>query len=444
MKQTMLDLSGFHQVQITVHGMEHKVMPWSIIKDINLADPNVDALLRGGVTLGGDYHGAYKEGLVGTSLTRKIPGLGNVMESYHQWLFQDYIPRIKMTMALHALERNRARFGGKMSDEAIIRKTANQANAAFGELNYTMLERSKTAQDMSRLILLAPDFLEARGRFAAQAFERGGKGVPGIGGNEQRMALLLGALTMYTTARIANKLIDGQYHNEPENLFNIVYNGHAYGLRTVQGDILHLLDKPMQFWMSRLNPVYARTLLEALTGRDYFGRKRSASEQAWDAVSTAIPISLRSNQERKMWESLMNGFGVTARRYSDVDDAFKLAQKWKEKNAVPERGEFIYDPNKDILRPLKLALNHGDEAGAAVEIKKLIDSKVYNLKKLNMYFDRYAKMPFTGSKANDSKFIKTLTEDQQKTVEAARQHKNEIRKLYLKSRAQYLAPAASP
>ena len=439
-KQTMLDLSGFHQMQITVHGMEHKVMPWRIIQDIDLSNPNVDGLLRGGVTLGGDYHGAYREGLVGSSLTKKIPGLGSVVESYHQWLFQDYIPRIKMTMALHALERNRSRFAGKLTDEQIFRKTANQANAAFGELNYTMLERSKTAQDISRLILLAPDFLEARGRFAAQAFERGGKAF----GNEQRMALLLGALTMWVTARIANKIIDGQYHNEPDNLFNIIYNGHAYGLRTVQGDILHLLNRPLQFWLSRLNPVYGRTFLEVASGRDYFGRKRSAAEQAWDAASTIIPISLRTNRERKLWESLLNSIGITERRWSDVDDAFKLAADWKEKNAVPIRGEFIYDPNKDILRPLKVALNHGDEVGAAKEIKALIDSKRYTMPRLVQYFDRYAEMPFTGSRANDRKFMQTLTEDQKMTVQAAAQHKKEIRNLFRKSRAQYQAPAVQP
>lgn len=440
-KQTMLDLSGFHPVQVTVHGMEHKVMPWNIIKDINLDSPDIQGLLKGGMTLGGEYHGSYREGLVGSSLTRHVPFLGPLMESYHQWLFQDYIPRLKATMALGALKRNRARFSGTMSDEAIFQKTANQANAAFGELNYIVLERSKTAQDMSRLILLAPDFLEARGRFAIQAFEKGGKTKVPMFGNEQRAALLLGALTMYVTARIANKILDDQYHFEPENLFNIVYKDHAYGLRTVQGDILHFLNDPLKFWMSRLNPVYGRTLLEGLTGRDYFGRKRSIAEQAWDAVSTMIPITLRSNRERQLWESLLNGFGATARRWSEVDTAFQLAKKWKDKNGIPERGEFIYDPNKDPLRSLKLALNHGDEAGAAQEIKKVIASKVYTQKRLDQYFKRYATMPFAGSKANDLKFMKSLNADQRKTVEAARQHKFEIFKLYRKSRSQMSAPA---
>lgn len=435
-KQTMLDLSGFHQVQITLHALEHRVMPWAIIKDIDFADPDTHGLMEGGITLGGEYH-TQREGLMGSSLTRHIPVLGPILESYHSYLFQDLIPRIKMTMALHALKRNRVRFAkelgsGKMSQDALFRRTAEQANAAFGGLNYILLERSKTAQDMSRLIALAPDFLEARGRFAGQALNW-------KYGGEQRVALVLGALTMWTLSRILNKAIDNQYHLEPENLFNVVYKGNSYGLRTVQGDILHLLTKPIQFWMSRLNPVYGRTAMEFATGRDWFGRKRSMPEQAWDAVSNIIPISLRSNRERTMWESMLNAFGVTARRYNDVDNAFKLAQKWKAAHGVQMRGEFIYDPDKDALRSLKIALVRQDEGGAVKEIQRLLQSKATTMPKLNQYFDRYASMPFTGSRANDRKFIADLSEDERMTVESGRQTKQRILKLFRKARNQYWA-----
>lgn len=433
-KQTMLDFSGFHQVQVTVHGMEHRVMPWKITQDIDFKNPDIKGLLQGGVTLGGDYRFS-KEGLVGSSLTRHVPFLGPALDTYHQWLFQDYIPRLKMTMAMHALERNRVRYAGQKTPEEIFHLTASEANAAFGEQNYIMLERSKTAQDMARLILLAPDFLEARGRFAGQALTKGGKQF----GNEQRTALLLGALTMWVTARLMNKALDGQPHNEPENLFSVVYNGKAYGLRTVQGDILHLIEKPLQFWMHRLNPVFGRTAMEAATGRDEFGRKRTFSQQVWDGVSTTIPIALRSSREKSIWESMANAFGVTARRWSDVDDAFKLAREWKAKHGVTEPGEFIYDPDKDPLRGLKIALSFNDEGGATKEIKKLVDSKQYTLAKLQQHFNRYAHMPFTGSIASDVKWKKTLTEDQSKTVEAALEHKRAMLRLFYQAARKYNA-----
>ena len=322
-----------------------------------------------------------------------------------------------------------------MSDEQILSKTAAQANSAFGGLNNILLERSKTTQDMARLIMLAPDFLEARGRFAGEALAKGGKNF----GNEQRTALLLGAVTLYTVARVLNKAVDDQFHFEPENLFSMVYKGQAYSLRTVQGDVLHLLSKPMSFWMHRLNPVFARTGLEAITGRDEFGRQRSAAQQVGDAMSTVIPISIRSSRERSMMESLMAAFGVTDRRWQDTDDAFRLAKKWKDKHGIGERGEFIYDPDKDPLRGLKVALSHQDDAGAAGEIHRLLQSKAYTLQKLDTYFQRYAHMPFTGSNVNDRKWQQDLTDDEKKTVEAAKQHKRAILKLYQKSKGQYLA-----
>jgi hypothetical protein len=446
-KQTMLDFSGFHQVQLAVHGVEHGVLPWRIDKSIDFQNPDVDGLLKGGVTIGGEYYDTHaREGLVGRSLSRLIPGVSEVMESYHNYLFQDFLPRIKMTMALHALERNKARFGSTKSMEEIYHITANQANAAFGGLNTTMLERSKTMQDLARLILLAPDFLEARARFVGQALQLGAgdmktaeywkKGGP-LTSNEQRQALLLGAAAMYATARIANQLIDGQPHMEPENAFSIVYKGKSYGLRTVQGDVLHLVEQPTQFWLSRLNPVFGRTMLEMATGRDYFGRKRSALEQMYDFVSTAMPVSLRTSSERKLWESFANGLGITARRYSDTDQIFKLAQKWKEKNHVGMKGEFIYDSNKDPLRPLKLALSNGDDGGSVKAIKKLIDSKEFTMGKLNDYFTRYANMPFTGSAKNDLDFLGTLSEDNKKTFQAAKEHKRAMLILFQKARDQY-------
>jgi len=344
------------------------------------------------MTIGGEYHYG-QEGLIGSSLIRQIPMLGPLAESYHEWLFRDFIPRIKYTMAHEALKRNRERYAKTMTDEQIAKKTAEQANDAFGGQNMIMLERSKTAQDIARLIMLAPDFLESRGKFAAAAFAQGGKRF----GNEQRAALMLGALTLYTGARILNKLTDDQWHFEAENAFSWVHNGQAYSLRTVQGDMLHLYEKPLNFWMHRLNPVFGRTALELGTQRDEFGRKRSVPEIMWDSASNIIPISLRNNRERTLMESIFNAFGVTDRRWQDTDDAFKLARNWKDKHGIGERGEFIYDPEKDPLRGLKVALSRNNDAGATKEIQKLVDSKAYTIDKLNQYFQHYANMAFTGS-----------------------------------------------
>jgi hypothetical protein len=66
--------------------------------------------------------------------------------------------------------------------------TASQANAAFGGLNYRLLGRNKTLQDVFRLTFMAPDFTEARARFVGQAAKPYG--------HEQLTALVGGALVL--------------------------------------------------------------------------------------------------------------------------------------------------------------------------------------------------------------------------------------------------------
>lgn len=439
-KQTMLDLSGFHQVQIALHGLEHRVNPFRLVQEIDFNDPKVDGLLKGGLTLGGEFHESNMgEGLVGRSMSQHIPVLGPILESYHNWLFQSFIPRTKLTMGIHALERNRVRYAkelasGRMTEDDLNYLTAKQANAAFGELNYIMLERSKTTQDLARLIMLAPDFLEARGRFVGQALTKYG--------TEQRVALLLGAFAMYAAARVLNKIVDDQWHLEPENAFSLVKGNNSYSLRTVQGDVIHMLTKPLTFWLNRLNPVYTRSLLEIISQRDQFGRKRTLPQILGDTISTVVPISLRSSRERHLWESLLNAFGVNARRYNDVQNAYQIAEAWKKKNNVREApGEFIYDSDKDPLRPLKLALSEGDDGGAVKEIKRILEGRVMNVAKLDAYFQRYAKAPFSGSHANESKFMRDLSEDERKTVLSAQQHRANMGMLYRQAKQKYFANA---
>src|SRR5262249_171418 len=158
------------------------------------------------------------EGNFASGLANRIPGIGPYLQRYGEYLFQDYIPRLKMAMAKAAYERNVERYQGKLTDDQILAKTAEQSNAAFGELNYKMLGRNPTVQGARRLTLLAPGFFEARARFVGQALSPYGA--------EQRAALLRGGLIMYAGAAMLNKMLDDQYHLDKP--FTVVYNGHEY------------------------------------------------------------------------------------------------------------------------------------------------------------------------------------------------------------------------
>jgi hypothetical protein len=310
-KSTLLSLSMFHQVQLGVHGLEHLVNPLNLPK-LDLENSTQRALIDHGTMVASfDSKEAFSEGLSSSGLINKIPVVGKRLAQYQDYLFKDYLPRLKMSMALHALDRNVKRYGSKLSRDQILRLTADQSNSAFGSLNYAQLGRNRTLQDVLRLTLLAPDFLEARGRFVGQALKPYGR--------EQARALATGAAVMYIGARVLNQLLNGNsYADDPKMAFSVRVKNRTYALRTVQGDLLQLVTKPREFVEHRLNPVTTRPLLEAITGRDTFGRPRNAKEQIGDFAKNVVPIPLQSltkPEDFDVKESVGKSLGLTADRY---------------------------------------------------------------------------------------------------------------------------------
>lgn len=327
--------SGFHQAQETIHAMEHKVNPFRLV-ELNLRDKKQADLASHGLKVAAfDSQSAFAD--ASDSFLRAVPVLGDVSHAYQNYLFHDYIPRIKMTMALHALDRNTKRYQGKLSHDQILELTANQANAAFGELNYRMMGRNKTIQDIFRLTALAPDFLEARAKFVGQALKPFGQ--------EQRSALLRGAAVMYVGARILNAVMNNgeTYADDPEMAFKVKVGQKAYGLRTVQGDILNLVANPRTFAYNRMNPMTVRPFVEFVTGRDSFGRQKSASSQLKDMAKSAAPIPLQGwiqNNGQTWADSILNSVGLQGGKYRTPAET--LARKNHLKN-IPDTPE---DPEK--------------------------------------------------------------------------------------------------
>lgn len=324
-KGTLLSFSAFHQVQEGIHATFHKVNPF-FPKQIDLSDVASNKLLDHGLIIGGNTGiQDFAEGLHGTGLTKYVPGVGPLMNKYSSYLFGDYIPRLKMAMANAAVERNLERYKGKYTEDQIYKLSAEQSNAAFGELNYKQLGRDPSTQDALRFMLLAPDFLEARARFVGQALKPGGA--------EQRMALARGAAGMYVTARIVNKLTDDDYHFDTP--FGVVYDGREYNLRSVPGDIENLIKDQGSFVNHRLNPLTVRPFDEFRTGKDEFGRKRDMEGQVMDFVKNVVPIPFQASAQKTLekgfneatWkDSALGAVGISSRKYRTL--AGRLAHQY--------------------------------------------------------------------------------------------------------------------
>ena len=411
LKQSLMSVSAFHQVQENLHALGHKVNPFNLAK-LDFDDPVTKSLAEHGLQLADhDALAQFGEGLSAGKLMSKIPGIGPKLQAYNDWLFQDNIPRLKLTMAKAALQRNMERYApeiksGKITPDQVLELTASQANHAFGELPYKYWGRNPNLQDAYRTFLLAPDFLEARAGFVGQALKPGGLGAKGFFKNEQVQALALLALTQYMTARILNQVLDKDPHWEFKNAFRVIAGNHAYSLRTVPGDIIHLLSDPRGFVFNRLSPLIGRGGLELATQRDYRGVKRDFTEQMADLLKSGIPIAFNHKHGQTLLETFGNAIGVQNQRYDAVQNIQQKAADWKAEHNIKDSYETLYNPDADKFNALRTALQEGNKAEAQKQFDVL--KQTIPASEIYRHFRMSLNRSITGSAANDRAFVSSL------------------------------------
>lgn len=355
--------SGFHQTHLGTHAVFHKINPFTT-PELNFKDPiQVKGVKNGLMVYNHQALAQFSEGLHSTGLAVKVPGVGRLTQAYGEYLFQDLIPRYKMKLFTEAYERNSERYKGKYTDGQIAEISANQSNAAFGELNYKSMGRNPSMQDMFRLMALAPDFLEARGRFLGQSLRPGGK--------EQSAAMLRAVIGMYGTGVVANMLLsdDNKPHwNKP---FTLVIGKNEYALRSVPGDLIHLLSDPRSFVYHRLNPSVVKPMVEFVTGRDVYGRLRNWKEQLGDYFRGHVPIpaqGLVSQGERTLLQGALQSIGVGSWKHkSDLDKMMSDYYAGQSRlNLSPEQREEM-DKRREVLKKAE----KGDAEGFEKGLKRL-------------------------------------------------------------------------
>jgi hypothetical protein len=378
-------------------------------------------------------------------LAKYIPVIGKSLHDYTQFLFQNIIPRLKISMARDALERNRKLYSKTLNEDQLLALTSREANAAFGEENLRSLGRNPNVQDAFNFFLFAPDFLISRGKFVGQALKPYGR--------EQMMALGRIALTSYVAARLVNKWLDDDPHWELRNAFSVVYGKHRYSLRTVPGDILHMLTDPRSFWYNRISPG-TRTVMELATGRDDRGVRRDALQQLNDAGQMLVPLGLRKRDDQNLLEAFANSFGIQTQRDTPEQQIHEKIDDWKRKTGVKQSAfEETYDQDKDVNRPLRLALEAGDLAKSKVAFDKLekatpdreVRGKMESGKdQIRTAMEAHFTRPLTGSKANEAAFVKSLTPGERKEYEAAQASRQKQLKLFEEIAGKKLPAWAKP
>lgn len=448
-KATMLGfLSPFHQVQEGTHAIGHKVNPFGGLPKIDLSKPNQRDAAEHGLMLLPDRvsMAQFREGLDGSTRNLVANVLGKAggpigkrikewADGYQHYLFHEYIPALKLKTYEHILERNQKRFtkeltSGKATLAQVKFLSAEQSNAAYGHLNYADMNRNPTLQHIAQVFLLAPDFLEARGRFAGQAV----KGLVTKAGREQLAAIGTLAATQFVLARILNKTLDDDYHfDEP---FAVVVGNRKYTMRSVPEDIYKAYQDWRKFTTGRLSPMVGRGLLEGLSGINYRNEPTSIGETFTNILAGMVPLTLQPatrgltettrDNPVSPFEQLLGSLGLHVSRFSPTSKVYHLAKEWQEANGL-EQKKGLYPRSK--YQQLRYALEDGDFDKARAAIDKLVAD---GEKKAGITegFRSSILHPFTGSQANDLKFKKSLSADNQFIYEAAIKRRQELLRRY--------------
>ena len=458
-KQLMLGFSGFHFVQEGTHAIGHRVNPFKV-HDIDMEDPAIRELVNAGLMLVSyDAKHSFSEGLSASGMENILKPLGLSFigkwnDSLTALLFERYIPGLKVTMAKEAMKRNMEVFKSQLDAGTITRfqvaeKTAKQANDAFGEQNNLFLGNNPTRIHFERLILLAPDFLKSRMHFFTDSVRgigfggggkgggKGGKGGAGAGdndvgggrqGREQAIAMLVLIVVMAVVAKLLERLLTGK--NQWEKPFTVVDGTREYELRSVPGDVIELIHDARIFANGRLSPLISRTALEALTGRDWRGQKRSGLQQVRDAVFTAVPLPIRPLVDKEATEvssaqQIMSAMGVRTRRHSDIIKTRILGHEWQKKMGK-ENPDESYPPSKYLK--LKNALEDNDTAGAKKAYGELL--KTMTKDKIDKGYMESLLRPFSGSKVTEAQFIKSLNAEQRAGYVSAIRNQTRMAQLF--------------
>lgn len=452
MKREMFGLlPPFHQVQEGTHAVGHLVNPFFNIPKIDLRDAGQLDATKHGLMLVSDKTSpnSYLEGVgaESTLISRGIRKLGkpgtvaaDIIDGYQRYLFEQYIPGLKYKTYEAIRERNMGRYkddmaSGKITEADVKLLSAEQTNAAYGHLNYELLDRSPTVQHFIRLGTLAPDFLEARMRFFGQAL----KGVGGSKvGAEQLKAIAVLAAAQAGISYTLAQLTGGEW--DKKHPFEFSKNGRKYFMRSVPEDAIRALafvggdyNTAREFWMARVNPSIVKPAIELGTGMNYRGEKIGPLEILTDTITNFIPITARSlpgvrqltdtsrNSPISPLEQLAGSLGLKISRYSPITKTYGIANDWMDKNNI-ERKKGSYPVSK--YQQLRYALEDADMERAKAEYAKLLKESTSS--KINAGFKESINHPFTESAAMDRKMRQGLSKEDAEIYDLAQKKRRDI------------------
>jgi hypothetical protein len=379
---------------------------------------------------------------------RKVPGIGHL----NKFIFDDFQRGAMAEIWLMEFNRQRGMSGNRaLADAEVARNVSKDVNTRFGNLGRQGWMRSRTLQDIARMMILAPQWNEGliRSEFGAgkQGLQAAWKA--GTGQGLATGMLARSVATMVIGQFVANQIIN-QYtrhqwtwENPEEGLGaklsawipDKIGSGPGFFLHPmgIGAEVIHLLSKAYERtgdWFKAVDQFtrgrqsfLGRAGWTFLTDTDPFGRPTGGhrvkeSLRALDPIPFAargIDPLQRNLSVGQTQRQLMQSVGVKTDQAPSAEQRIQaLAQEFK--RAKPGFKPEVPNPMGDYAE-VTAAIRLGDEDAAIAQIVKLLDSK--SAEQIQRAFIRSRNSRFTGTIAGENEFHRNLTPEQRRTYSQA-------------------------
>jgi hypothetical protein len=386
---------------------------------------------------------------------RKIPGVGNL----NQFVFDKFQRGAVGEIGLLEFERQKGMYP-ELTDSQVARKVATDVNTRFGNFGRQGILKSKTMQDLARLVLLAPSWNEGLIRSELGAVKQGAAAVKDAVVNKRLASGMLarGTATMVLGQLAANQLIN--YFTRGHPTWKNPEEGASAKLSawipdkiggsagfflnptTLPAETFSVVEKSMErdpSWQKALVG-YARSRLSYLgkpawtfaTRTDALGRPIRTDDLAGEVLKSANPLPIGSGAAAlgakematgqpsegvpgQFEKQLFGSFGTKLSNAPDPDQRMgALARDFNRKRGVQEGPEFAASD----FEPLTTALKIGNQKDAAAAMRDLLEHKTPE--QVEKYFVNHAKRAYTGQGAREQQFLVTLSTEQKAAYGKAR------------------------
>lgn len=451
---TLLDNTGGDIRQMVAR----KEIPEGWAKDMEANRRDLDLLIEHGLNIGQVSESIH------TEWVQHLPIAGR----FNRWLFQKYIRGAMAEAALIELHRQMKMTGADAVTPKMARAVASDLNVRFGSLGSQGLFKSKTMQDLSRLIFLASQWNESLIRSELGALKQIGVSIPqSVRARRLRMGLLgrsVGVAILGTF--IANQIINWITRRKPtwENpeegmnakisayIPDSVGGGPGFFLNpaTLPAEISHLLIEKtersgdfgkavQEYAAGRLGPV-GRVPYTLMARQDPMGHPIAGWDVGAQMALSLVPVPLSAGAIGRAGKQLVTG---------EHEEAY---QGQFEKQAAQTFGVKLSNAPGPERRMTTLAHEFVSEHKATADATNFPESKYYavrnaarlqNAREVAAALDEllveneppkvaqairlWAERPFTGVKRLEGQFKATLTPEQLAVYDQARADRREIK-----------------